>query len=166
LRYFAANVRKKREAESSVYLAPPKQKGLDLLGFIRPNRAFSMGYSRKKNKKIFPASPHGAKRPTGSALSFSCSSLTVLVARQASGENALISINRNLTRAFRLCQELACRNRNSAAENPCFAKDLTAMTIKTPTAAPAAHVYRKGGRIRDKAPHPGPEGEQPSIRHI
>jgi hypothetical protein len=25
-----------------------KQKGLDLLGFIRPNRAFSMGYGQSK----------------------------------------------------------------------------------------------------------------------
>jgi hypothetical protein len=38
-----------------------KQKGLDLLGFIRPNRAFSMGCGRKNNK-IFSVSPHCAKR--------------------------------------------------------------------------------------------------------
>jgi hypothetical protein len=39
-----------------------KQKGLDLLGFIRPNRDFSMGYGRKNKKKVFLLSPHWAKR--------------------------------------------------------------------------------------------------------
>jgi hypothetical protein len=48
LAYFATNVRKKREAESGVYLTPHASKSLHFLGFLWWIRAFSMGYGESK----------------------------------------------------------------------------------------------------------------------
>ena len=67
--YVVTNVRKKREAESGVSLAPPKQKSLDFLGFIRANRDFSKGYERK-NKKNRLASQVVCKTSHMPSLSF------------------------------------------------------------------------------------------------
>jgi hypothetical protein len=60
---------------------------LDLLGFIRPNPDFSMGYGQK-NKKIFPPS----RSPLAVYLT-RCLPLADLAFRQAARSGALFSLS-------------------------------------------------------------------------
>jgi hypothetical protein len=52
---YCANSSKSVQAEPSQTGPNPRKKALDLLGFIRQNQAFSMGYRKSKYKNFSPA---------------------------------------------------------------------------------------------------------------